>query len=98
MLRLWADESFGFRTLFDARKGDLSQAAASSIRSTAASLEKNRSKHPHGRGAYLVSRDVDFGVARMAEALAEMLPVEARTFKDRDAALIWLSEGLDGPT
>jgi hypothetical protein len=42
------------------------------------------------RWAIVVHRDVDFGMARMVEALAEDQPTTIRVFRDREEGLRWL--------
>lgn len=91
---LWENERYSWRVLFDAREGDLSDIDSDSIQRAASALALARPESPPGRVAYLVSRDVDFGVSRMVEVLADTLPIESRTFRDYDEAWSWLSEGL----
>ena len=47
-----------------------------------------------GKTAILASRDLEYGMARMYEMLAELRrhPVVIRAFRDRDEALRWLGE------
>jgi len=48
-----------------------------------------------GKTAVVVSSQLQYGLARMAEAFGEFvsLPFAFRVFKDRDEALAWLNEG-----
>ena len=43
-----------------------------------------------GRTAILVARDLDFGIARMFQALAEQVDVEYQVFRDEADAIEWL--------
>ena len=45
------------------------------------------------RSAYVVTRNVDFGISRMIQGLTEELPVEGAVFHSMDAAKVWLREG-----
>lgn len=56
----------------------------------AAQLGKARE---NGRTAVIVSSQLQYGLARMAEAFGEFasLPFEFHAFKDRDTALAWLN-------
>ncbi len=63
----------------------------------AAQLGKAREK---GRTAVIVSSQLQYGLARMAEAFGEFasLPFEFHAFKDRDEANAWLNGETEGET
>ena len=53
-------------------------------------LELNRALWAGSRAALLVERDIDFGIARMFQALAEGMGVEYQVFRDEQTARAWL--------
>lgn len=75
---------------------DLSAVAASdgSWRGLAALAERGAELAPKlegGRLAIVAPSDLAYGLARMYEVAAEPLPLEARAFRSRSDALVWLS-------
>lgn len=56
-------------------------------------IDRNREKRGAGyRVCIVVSRDLDYGLARMFEAYAENLPFTLRIFRKRSQAESWLKK------
>lgn len=54
-------------------------------------IQKNAERRGSGyRAAFLVSKEVDFGLSRMYQMLSEDLPVTFEVFKDREEAMSWI--------
>lgn len=79
----------GLNRLWDGREADFSTLTPSDFKAIAAAA-KARPSGPGVRAAFLVSRDVDFGVGRMYGSMeGEQLPGELRIFRDPTAAQSW---------
>ena len=89
--QLASDPAFdpSWQQLLDFSEGDLSRLEAESIRQMAESSVAG----PAARRAYVVARDVDFGLVRMFEILTDERKGRIRAFRDRGEAEAW----LDGP-
>ena len=79
--------------LWDLRKGELAF-SASEIESLARFVSDHWKATDKTRAALVVSRDVDFGVARMYEAAASNIASsKVMVFRDVDQAQRWLASG-----
>lgn len=84
-----AEYHAGLNRLWDAREADISKLTFSDFK-TIATAAKARLSRPGVRVAFLVARDIDFGVGRMFGATeGEDLPGELRIFRDPTAAQSW---------
>ena len=92
---LWGDPKYRFRLLVDARSGNTTPRDSAFFRRLATELQRERpASLPREKTAYVVGRDLDFGVSRMAEAHLEAaeMPVDIRVFRDLAEARAWLEE------
>jgi len=86
----------GMHRLWDLREADLSNWTRQEIRG---GIEAIASRTPpiakdELRVAALVTRDLDYGVARMFESMASgSLPIRYAVFRDEPRALEWLATG-----
>ena len=78
------------RFLWDLRELVEGPDSTSELRNAAAWVKRSQETWGGTRVAILVSRDVDFGIARMYQAFAEQIDVEYQIFRDRDEAQAWL--------
>jgi hypothetical protein len=76
-----------FVELIDANTISMSGVSGSGLRAVAAALTDLKTI---GKIAILVSRDVEFGLARMIEMLADESPTEIRVFRAEVDARSWL--------
>lgn len=88
------DVSSDLGSLWDVRDADLSGLSGAEIRQIISYVVEHRGASPGVRTAILVGRDLDFGLARMAE---QFLEAESHSgtmvFRDRDAAVTWVMGG-----
>lgn len=84
------DERGQWPALWDLRSASLSAITYSELSTMVHGAKAVLSSTPPGRTALLVARDVDFGVGRMYEALADGLPRKCRVFKSERDAVAWL--------
>ena len=55
-------------------------------------IQKNIKRRGAGyRAAFLVSKEVDFGLSRMYQMLSEDLPVTFEVFRNREEAMTWFT-------
>jgi len=91
------DWTSGSDIFWDARACDFSDLDLAEIEQIAQMTERYRERRGHGRGAWLVSRDVDFGISRMFELLSEgKVPFTFRVFRVEDEATTWLKSPSTG--
>jgi len=77
--------------LWDVRAADLSQIKGGEVRGIVEYVMTHRGAPPGTRTAILVARDLDFGLARMAEQQLEAKsPSDVTVFRDMDEAMAWL--------
>jgi hypothetical protein len=94
------DELFvtpGFRKnadiLWDFSKWRAEPPEAWELRELVTFIDRNQDKRGTGyRVSIVVSRDLDYGLARMFEAYAENLPFTLRIFRKRSQAEAWLKK------
>lgn len=79
------------RFLWDLRKLRAGPDAPDEIRATAAWLDRSKELWGGSHSAIVVARDLDFGIARMFQALSHGLGVEYQVFRDIQLARHWLS-------
>ncbi len=84
------------RYLWDLRALQQGPDETPEIRRAARLVELTRERWEGGRTAILVSRELDFGLARMFSAFAQNLGVEYEVFRDPEAAAVFLA-GPDAP-
>lgn len=91
----------GFRpdshTVWDLRQADLADVQAEDLRQAVATHARHRARSEGARSAIVVTREVDYGVARMFQAFADDLPQEFRLFRNMDTALGWAATGFADP-
>ncbi len=93
-LKLEPEYREGIPRLWDARHADMSELGAAEFRMIGSAAQESGLSNPGLRVAFLVSRDVDFGIGRMFQStVAETLPAEMAIFRAYDAAMSWLREG-----
>jgi hypothetical protein len=80
------------RYLWDLRSLEQGPDSSPEIRGAAGLVERSQDLWAGSRVAVVVSRDFDFGLARMFSAFAEEIDVEYRAFRDEASALGWLGE------
>lgn len=84
----------GFHRLWDFLAADLSAWSGDDMRMFIELLRRTDRLDPTVRVAALVSREVDYGQARMFESLsAETLPGHWKVFRDEADAIHWVSTG-----
>ncbi len=80
-------------TLWDLRKADLGKLSRSDVKGLVDYVLKHRGAPPGARTVFVVSRDLDFGIARMYEQRLEAAsPSDVLVTRDMDEALAWLAE------
>lgn len=78
--------------LWDLREADATPFSADDVRRLSEFVAQYRRSPAHSRAALLVSRDVDFGLARMYEQVHEIRATgEVAVFRDYDEAVAWLT-------
>ena len=81
----------GASNLWDFRNADGDTIAGEDIQSVAALVETTRKQRGEGyKVAFVVARDVDYGIARMYDGYAGRLPFEVMVFRSMDDALKWI--------
>ena len=86
-----ADFVPGISILFDFREATLNLTAGDE-RALGMFRERYCEARGRGRSAFVVSREVDFGVIRQFDSLATSRAFDLRVFRDLDEAQAWLSE------
>jgi hypothetical protein len=75
--------------IYDAREAGF-DFSASDVRELVADVESHQSRRgPDFRVAFVVARDLDFGISRMIQSLCAELPFEAITVRSMDEAEQW---------
>lgn len=82
------DYDAGLDVIYDCRRADFSAISATDLQSLAGFLAANRYRPK--RSAMVVSRDVDYGVARMWAVYAQARPTERAVFRQVDEAHDWI--------
>ena len=92
---LWTEQGRTgiLRALWDFREVVASGVQTVDLRDVAAGHLTNRPNLPESRAAVVVSRDLEFGMARMIEVFMAESPVDMQIFRDLGAACTWLDEG-----
>lgn len=80
------------RVLWDLRNANAADLPSSDLRNIAAFESRGRPEHPPVRLAFLVARDVEFGLARMVGVFSEDHLIEQNVFRDDEEARRWLTE------
>jgi len=91
---LWTEQGRTgiLKTLWDFREIVASGVPTAELRDVAAGHLAGRPELPEARVAVVVSRDLEFGMARMIEAFMAESPVDMQTFRDLGTAWMWLAE------
>lgn len=90
------DESLN--RLWDCREAELEGMTGGDIRQLRDSVERRGAVVGTGRTAYIVSRDVDFGMVNMFRLIAEdSLPIEIQAFRDPEEAERWVTKSPASP-
>ena len=95
---LYASPDFdpAMNALWDVRDANLTDISSDDVRKIAQLVSGRRPKEGFSRVALVVSRDVDFGLARMYEMQLEDGSHSAvRVFRDIGEAMTWLGQGLE---
>jgi hypothetical protein len=79
----------GMAIVWDLRRGGLKLFTEESIRATVEFVAQRLATRGHGKGALVVSQQVDYGIGRMFEAYTDQVPAELRVFRDFDEAMGW---------
>lgn len=88
----------GIPKLWDARQADLSKLTRAEFRSIARAGRVSELSTRGIRVAVLVTRPVDFGIARMFELSEGYDLLDAlRVFRNQDAAIAWLTQDEKSP-
>ncbi len=86
-----ADYHADMPRLWDGREAELSAMTRDDFPFLAEALRAIQSSSPGVRVAFLVARDIDFGIMRMFESLeGEDLPANMQVFRDQGEAEAWL--------
>jgi hypothetical protein len=78
------------RFLWDLRQLRSGPDDPDALRATAAWLDRSKEIWGGSRAAIVVARDLDFGIARMFQALTHDMGVEYQVFRDVQPARDWL--------
>jgi hypothetical protein len=89
---------YQFRLLLDARLVDGESPDAEFLRGLAELTRDERPNSGKGRTAYVVTRDVDFGMSRIAQVFYKDLPFEFLVTRSYDEAMEWLTAPEDPRT
>jgi len=91
---LWAEEArTGIKAaLWDFREMVAGGVTTLQLREMATRHMRDRPDLPETRAAIVVSRDLEFGLARMVEAFVSEGPVDMQAFRDFSEASAWLTE------
>lgn len=94
-------ESFkpGMGLLWDFRQMEgLAEFSAENLRDLLGYLREQISRRGEGPSAYVMGRDVDYGVARMFEQIADpQVSFPIQVFRDMDAARAWVENPIEAP-
>jgi hypothetical protein len=85
------DYDLNFSRLVDLRKTDSSSRSSEALRAIAALVRRRyEGVETAPKTAVVAPRDLSFGLARMYQALSELVPGDVVVFRSVDAALAWL--------
>ncbi len=88
-------ENPGRKTLWDLRQARLNLTGPETeelARSITPLATENEHLHPGGKTAYLVSTDLDFGLARMYQSYSAESPAVLHIFRKWEEAISWLDD------
>jgi hypothetical protein len=96
MDQLYSDPQFqpGMKVLWDARDAR-PDVTADDVRWIVHFVARHREARGKGRSAVVTGRDVDYGMARIAQVHLEPLPIELAVFRELEEAERWLESGSD---
>ena len=80
--------------IWDFSKADLSNITNEQFRSIVDSVKNLTGKREGGKTAFLVSRDLEYGISRMIGMFTEMniSPLQTQVFKSMDEAIQWFNK------
>jgi hypothetical protein len=80
--------------IWDFREANLTKITSDQFQQIVDSVQHLTGKRKGGKTAFLASRDLEFGVARMTQAFTEMnaSPLNVKVFKSIDEATLWIGE------
>lgn len=78
--------------LWDIREGSLQEFSAESMRMLVSAGARDAVRRAGGRTAIVCPRDLDYGMSRMFQTIAELqsIPFEISVFRDIESAHAWL--------
>lgn len=81
--------------MWDITNGSISEIDVEEFGKISTAVKPYTEKRAGGKTAFVGSVDADFGMGRMYESYAEVekLPIQYRTFRNRDEAMSWLLGG-----
>jgi hypothetical protein len=84
--------------VWDIRRGSLSGMTAENMRMIISAGAPFAHRRRNGRTAIVSTQDVDFGLSRMFQAIAELqhIPFEVEVFRDMELAMAWLRGSTGG--
>ena len=86
----------GRSVLFDLRELDMTELSSPGTRTSAAFVTSISEALGDGRWACVMGRDVDYGLARMFQALTDGTELEVMVFREIEEALAWLGSPEGG--
>ena len=89
--RVYRDPQFrpGMKTLLDFRAAS-PDVTADNVRMIVSFVSRNIEVRGKGRCAIVTGREVDYGMARMAQTYMEPIGIEAMVFREMEDAELWL--------
>ena len=96
MFDVFADPRYppGFAVVVDCRTATLAP-SADDVRGVIDFISSHRAMLGTSRWAVVVERTAGFGMAQMAETIAQVANVDLRAFQTIDVALVWISGGAE---
>ena len=82
----------GMSSVFDCRGARFQLSAADAQRIAAYVATRTDKRGSDFRSAFVVDRDVDYGVSRMIQMMLDGLPFQTRVFRSLDEAVTWVLE------
>jgi len=80
--------------LWDFRKASLARLSSEETEAMINYIQQHAEKRSGGKTAILVSKDLEYGISRMARTFAELknIPFEMEIFRSIEEAIQWLGE------
>jgi hypothetical protein len=92
MMRIFADPRYqpGFSVIVDCRTATLTP-STEDVRGVVSFISSHRAMLGRAQWAVVVERPSGYGMARMAEAIAQISDINLRAFQKPDEALAWFA-------